>query len=191
MRYESYDKEKVMNLQGSHLVKYVNYMLSKGYTLSELNKTKGIRRQTVRDRLKKGGYTFDKEQNQYIKHNGEGQTESNTLDNSKIPTPEPRNEKSDINTLDDVKKELESLKMRIKALEEDKKAIFEFSPNQNTLEAGKLELIPFHTKAKNRNYPLYPEVYERLDRLRENNPQIKIKDVVNSILYKALVELEE
>lgn len=191
MSFESYSKNDVMKLYGTDLLAYVNYMLSKGYTLAQLNKKKGIRRQTVRDRLKKDGYVFDKERNQYVKHNVGVQTNSNTSYSNEKPKIELRNEENDIETLDDIKKELQSLKMRVKELEENKKVITKTLSEQKMLQVGKLELMAFHSKAKNRNYPLYPEVYERLDRLREDNPHIKIKDVVNSILYRALLELEE
>lgn len=190
MRYESYTKEDVMKLYGTDLLTYINYMLSKGYTLGELNKTKGIRRQTVRDRLKKDGYAFDKEQNQYVYQKGSIQETKKKLDNSEHTTSVPRNESNSIKTLEDMRKALHTLEIRVRALEENK-TIKLNSLIQEPLQVGKLNLVAFHSKAKNRNYPLYPEVYERLDRLREENPHIKIKDVVNSILYKALLELEE
>lgn len=196
MRYEEYNKDDVMGLYGADLLAYVNYMLSKGYTLAQLNHTKGIRRQTVRDRLKKDGFIFDKTINRYVSESEICKRDSHTiLSKQKEPIPELSFGGNGENILGEVLDALESLKNRLELIErreEQRNQEFKSLQGQNTaLKVGKLELIAFHSKAKNRNYPLYPEVYELLDRLREENPHIKIKDVVNSILYKGLSELYE
>lgn len=185
-KYVHFTKEDVMNLNTTDLLQYVNYMLSVGYTMQQLNDKKGIRRQTIRDRLKKAGYVFDKDQNQYV-----------AADKEELPliVEEVKHTESQIIhkkiTLEEVYKALQSLESRITTLEGAKEVVKREQAPQNPLKVGGLELIPFHSKAVNRNYPLYPEVYERLDRLKEENPHLKVKDIINSLLYKALLELED
>lgn len=186
-KYVHFTKEDVMNLNTTDLLQYVNYMLSVGYTMQQLNDKKGIRRQTIRDRLKKAGYVFDKDQNQYV-----------AADKEELPliveeikrTEAPKKATGQI-TLEEIYKALQSLESRITTLEGAKEVVKREQAPQNPLKVGGLELIPFHSKAVNRNYPLYPEVYERLDRLKEENPHLKVKDIINSLLYKALLELED
>ena len=185
-KYVHFTKEDVMNLNTTDLLQYVNYMLSVGYTMQQLNDKKGIRRQTIRDRLKKAGYVFDKDQNQYV-----------ATDKEELPliVEEVKHTESQIIhkkiTLEEVYKVLQSLESRITTLEETRGVVKREQVPQNQLKVGGLELIPFHSKAVNRNYPLYPEVYERLDRLKEENPHLKIKEIINSLLYKALLDLED
>ncbi len=196
MRYEDYNKDDVMRLHGTDLLAYVNYMLSKGYTLGKLNHTKGIRRQTVRDRLKKDGFVFDKTINRYVSKNELGKSESEIISLKSTERIQKRpNGEYEINIIEEVLNVLEGLKIRVELIEkreEQRSKEFKLLPGEDTaLKVGKLEIIAFRSKAKNRNYPLHPEVYELLDRLREENPHIKVKDVVNSILYKGLSELYE
>ena len=196
MKYEEYNKDDVMGLFGSDLLAYVNYMLSKGYTLAQLNHTKGIRRQTIRDRLKKGGFVFDKTVNRYVSESEIGKIESKTIPLKQTEhIPELSCGGSGENILGEVLDELESLKKRLELIEqreEQRKQEIKSLQGQNTaLKVGKLELIAFRSKAKNRNYPLHLEVYGLLDRFHAENPHIKVKDVVNSILYKGLSELYE
>lgn len=185
-KYVHFTKEDVMSLNTTDLLQYVNYMLSVGYTMQQLNDKKGIRRQTIRDRLKKAGYVFDKDQNQYV-----------AADKEELPliVEEVKHTESQIIhkkiTLEEVYKVLQSLESRITTLEETRGVVKREQVPQNQLKVGGLELIPFHSKAVNRNYPLYPEVYERLDRLKEENPHLKIKEIINSLLYKALLDLED
>lgn len=185
-RYIHFTKEDVMNLNTDNLLSYVNYMLSAGYTMQQLNDKKGIRRQTIRDRLKKAGYVFDKEQNQYVASD----EEISPLVVKEITRAGVAEKSEGIITLEEVYKSLQSLEMRITALEKSKEVSGREQTQQKSLKAGGLELTPFHSKAVNRNYPLYPEVYERLDRLKEENPHLKIKEIINSLLYKALLDLE-
>ena len=64
---EHLTKEEVMALNNDELLAYINHMLAMGYSLARLNKEKGIRRQTVRDRLKKDGYVYNDECKAFIK----------------------------------------------------------------------------------------------------------------------------
>lgn len=169
---ESWDKEKVMSLNNDDLLVYINHMLSEGWSLGRLNQDKGIRRQTVRDRLKKSGYRYDQKLNAFI-----------YCDEDSIkPTEKARNvqkQESDVLTLESLQKRIEALEMRINAMQ----------TNSTTIESG-FKLIKFNSKEQARNYPLYQEVVDLLADVHSNNRHLKVKDIVNNALYSGLTQMK-
>ena len=165
-------KEQVMNLEVDDLLKYINQMLADGYSLERLNKEKGIRRQTIRDRLKKHGYIYDKNTNSYIKA-----SEVNTEPQNKPQ--EKRKQNSEQITLEKVLERLESLEMRLNSIEE--------KSNQDKI--NNFEMKRFRSEQQARNYPLHMEVVELLAKISKDNPHFTIKEIVNNALYYGLQQM--
>ena len=177
VNYEDFNSMKIMALTGDKLAEYVNYMLSNGYTLSSLSYHKGIRRQTLIARLKRSGYLFDRSINRYVSvENGE----------KKIPLLTENIEAVEIVKI------LKDFERRLMAIEKNEKEKTKLLKNEKILiQIGMSELVTFNSVPKNKNYQLYPEVYELLNKVHKMNPHITIKDLVNSVLYKGLMELYE
>ena len=83
--YEKLTKDEVMNLRDEELLEYINYMLSHDYTMARINREKGIRRQTIRDRLKRIGYRYDENVKQYVKTKKALADEAGSNINEEIP----------------------------------------------------------------------------------------------------------
>lgn len=179
MSMESWDKKKVMSLNNNDLLVYINHMLASGWSLGRLNKEKGIRRQTVRDRLKKDGYVFNHDANAFIKPLIPGED----LQISSVkPIEKPRNvqkQESDVLTLESLQRRIEALEMRINTMQVSSKA-----------DTTDFELIKFNSKEQPRNYPLYQEVVDLLADVHSNNRHLKVKDIVNHALYTGLVQMK-
>ncbi len=194
--YEELTKKEVMELEDWELLKYINYMLLNGYTMAKINREKGIRRQTVRDRLKKIGYRYDEEAKQYL------QVIQLSDDNSVIIKEETKNEDVLETVHESVPKKVEvdsDLMMMIRELQkrqEELEARLDILQGKDTkLEnkrtGARLPITVFKSEAKIKNYPIYPEVFERITQLKVDNPHLKVKDIVNSLLNDALDRLDQ
>lgn len=163
---ETWNKDKVMSLSNSELLQYINYMLENGWSMGRLYEEKGIRRQTIRDRLKKYGYTYNKDLNQYTPigvDNAAGKVENKPKEKPKA--------KSEQITLESINKRLEALEMRLNGIEKPTKDI---------------KLIKFDSKQQARNYPLHQEVIDLISEISREYPHYKVKDIVNTALYIGL-----
>ncbi len=194
--YESLTKKEVMELADEELLKYINYMLSNGYTMAKINREKGIRRQTMRDRLKKIGYRYDEDVKQYI------QVAQLPDDNPVIVKEETKNEDvlETVHEARPKKVEVDSdLMMMIRELQkrqEELEARLDILQGKDTkLEnkrtGARLPITVFKSEAKIKNYPIYPEVFDRITQLKVDNPHLKVKDIVNSLLNDALDRLDQ
>ena len=168
---EHWTKEQVMALNNDELLVYINHMLAIGYSLGRLNKEKGIRRQTVRDRLKKDGYVYNDERKAFIKP---------LIDEPKQTqppkqTPQSRKEEASTISLEELLRRVEALEMRLNTIQSNEtNAKDEFKP------------IIFNSKTQSRNYPLHQEVTDLLKEVHQSNPHLKVKDIVNHALYVGL-----
>ena len=172
---EHWTKEQVMALNNDELLAYINHMLAMGYSLARLNKEKGIRRQTVRDRLKKDGYVYNDECKAFIKP---------LIDEPKQTQPPKTTHKAKKEggatiSLEELLERVEALEMRLNSMEK--------APSK----AGDVEVIKFNSKTHDRNYPLHKEVVDLLDELRTANKHLKIKDLVNTGLYIGLSKMKD
>lgn len=172
---EKYTKEQVMELKPQELADYINHMFNNGWSLNKLNKEKGIRRQTVREKLKRAGYVLNADTNRYElnEENNEGSFEGYFI-NSQI-----KEKKAPKITIEELQKRVEALEMRLNSMEK--------APSK----AGDVEVIKFNSKTHDRNYPLHKEVVDLLDELRTANKHLKIKDLVNTGLYIGLSKMKD
>ena len=172
---EKYTKEQVMELKPQELADYINHMFNNGWSLNKLNKEKGIRRQTVREKLKRAGYVLNADTNRYElnEENNEGSFEGYFI-NSQI-----KEEKAPKITLEELQKRVEALEMRLNSMEK--------APSK----AGDVEVIKFNSKTHDRNYPLHKEVVDLLDEIKLSNNHLKIKDLVNTALYIGLTKMKD
>ena len=190
--YETLTKDEVMNLRDEELLEYINHMLSHDYTMARINREKGIRRQTIRDRLKKIGYRYDENVKQYVKTKKALADEAGSNINEEIPKvvhkAEVKQNNSDselltmIRNLQNRQAELEARLDRIEG--KDTKL-------ENKRTGARLPITVFKSEAKIKNYPIYPEVFERITQLKIDNPHLKVKDIVNSLLNDALDRLDQ
>lgn len=168
---EDWTKEQVMALNNDELLVYINHMLAIGYSLGRLNKEKGIRRQTVRDRLKKDGYVYNDECKAFIKP---------LIDEPKQTQPpktthKARKEGGATISLEELLERVEALEMRFNAIQ-----------NNETKNKDEFKPIIFNSKQQPRNYPLHKEVVDLLAKVSQVNPHLKVKDIVNHCLYIGL-----
>lgn len=168
---EELTKDQVMELMGDELAEYINTKLAEGQSLSKLSEKIGFRRQTIRDRLKRDGYCYNKESNAYLK----------TLIDKPIslkpqkPTQTTKKDVSATITLEEVLERLEALEMRLNTMESDKNIKEEqFKPKI------------FKSDVQPRNYPLHQEVIDLISEVSRNNPHLKVKDIVNHALFQGL-----
>ena len=54
-----------------------------------------------------------------------------------------------------------------------------------------IKMIPFASKAQNRNYPLHQENIDLLEEVKSQNPYLMSKDIINTALFIGLTELKE
>lgn len=168
---EHWTKEQVMALNNDELLVYINHMLAIGYSLGRLNKEKGIRRQTVRDRLKKDGYVYNDECKAFIKPLIE---EPKQTQSPKSPQKVRKDGASTI-SLEELLRRVEALEMHLNTIQSNgTNAKDEFKP------------IIFNSKTQSRNYPLHQEVTDLLKEVHQSNPHLKVKDIVNHVLYVGL-----
>lgn len=194
--YEELTKNEVMNLQDEELLDYINYMLSHDYTMARINREKGIRRQTIRDRLKKIGYRYDEHAKQYVKTKKTlaDETGANTKEIKgqecpkvvlELDTEQGENNFDLLSMIHDLQKRQEELEARLDILQgKDTKL-------ENKRTGARLPITVFKSEAKIKNYPIYPEVFERITQLKVDNPHLKVKDIVNSLLNDALDRLDQ
>ena len=180
---EKYTKEQVMELKPQELADYINHMFNNGWSLNKLNKEKGIRRQTVREKLKRAGYVLNADTNRYElnEENNEGSFEGYFI-NSQIKeekAPKAKEAKAPKITLEELQKRVEALEMRLNSMEK--------APSK----AGDVEVIKFNSKTHDRNYPLHKEVVDLLDEIKLSNNHLKIKDLVNTALYIGLTKMKD
>ena len=168
---KQYTKQEIMSLTNEELLQYINHILKKGVSLSQLEKETGVRRQTIRDRLKKDGYIFNKTSNSYIKCSDVVSEPPKKPQKAK-KTQEPRI------TMEELLKRIEALEMRLNDSEKVEENISnEFKPTI------------FNSEVQPRNYPLHKEVTDLLSQVSKANPQFKVKDIVNHCLYMGLSQV--
>ncbi len=172
---EHWTKEQVMALNNDELLAYINHMLAKGYTLGRLNREKGIRRQTVRDRLKKDGYVYNDECRAFIKPLIDEPTGKPKQKHPPKTPHKARKEGGVTITLEELLERVEVLEMRLNTIQ---------SNETNTKDEFKP--IIFNSKPQPRNYPLHKEVTDLLSEVHQANPHLKVKDIVNHALYIGL-----
>lgn len=170
-----------MELSTQELLEYLNHMLSNGWSLNKLNTQKGIRRQTVRDKLKKEGYVLDQEANQFVKSpEVDGADKLDLVGVFVDSKPQKAKKKAPAtNSLEDLEKRIEVLEMRLNAMETQVPSDL------------KVDVIKFESKTHDRNYPLHQEVLCLLDDLKRTNTHLKVKDLVNTALYIGLSKMKD
>lgn len=171
---EHLTKEKVMDLTGDDLVTYINQMLSSGYSLSALSEEIGFRRQTIRDRLKRDGYFYNKECNAYIRPLIDEPLISKQTQPPKMPHKTKKEGGATIK-LEEILKRVESLEIRLNAIQ-----------NNENNPSNEFKPMIFDSEVQARNYPLHKEVVDLIKQVSQANPYLKVKDIVNHALYIGL-----
>lgn len=166
---EELTKEQVMGLNGDQLAEYINNKLASGQSLSGLSEKIGFRRQTIRDRLKRDGYFYNKDCNAYLKP-----LFDEPLNIIKTPHKEKKKAPATI-TLEEVLERLEALEMRLNGIQNDKQQ-----------ESKEFKPKIFESDVQPRNYPLHKEVIDLLSEVTKANPHLKVKDIVNHALFLGL-----
>mgnify|MGYP007097777783 CR=1 FL=1 len=190
--YEKLTKDEVMNLRDEELLEYINYMLSHDYTMARINREKGIRRQTIRDRLKRIGYRYDENVKQYVKTKKALADEAGSNINEEIPKVVHKTEVEQNNSDSELLTMIRNLQNRQAELEARLDRIEgKDTKLENKRTGARLPITVFKSEAKIKNYPIYPEVFERITQLKIDNPHLKVKDIVNSLLKDALDRLDQ
>lgn len=190
--YEKLTKDEVMNLRDEELLEYINYMLSHDYTMARINREKGIRRQTIRDRLKRIGYRYDENVKQYVKTKKALADEAGSNINEEIPKVIHKTEVEQNNSDSELLTMIRNLQNRQAELEARLDRIEgKDTKLENKRTGARLPITVFKSEAKIKNYPIYPEVFERITQLKIDNPHLKVKDIVNSLLNDALDRLDQ
>ena len=174
-RMDNLTREQIMRLSDEKLLDYINSMLKLGYTLSTFSRDKGIKRQKLRDRLANAGYTYNDERKEFVK----------PIDSISIDAPNKCDktrykgvdEEDSIITLKELLERIEALETRLNNMQK--------VDEENTNE---LKPIVFNSKTQQRNYPLHEEVTELLAEVHRQNPHLKVKDIVNHLLYQGLLK---
>lgn len=190
--YEKLTKDEVMSLRDEELLEYINYMLSHDYTMARINREKGIRRQTIRDRLKRIGYRYDENVKQYVKTKKALADEAGSNINEEIPKVVHKTEVEQNNSDSELLTMIRNLQNRQAELEARLDRIEgKDTKLENKRTGARLPITVFKSEAKIKNYPIYPEVFERITQLKIDNPHLKVKDIVNSLLNDALDRLDQ
>ncbi len=190
--YEELTKEEVMELEDKELLEYINHMLAHDYTMARINREKGIRRQTIRDRLKRIGYRYDENVKQYVKTKKALADEAGANINEEIPKIVHKAEVEQNNSDSELLTMIRNLQSRQAELEARLDRIEgKDTKLENKRTGARLPITVFKSEAKIKNYPIYPEVFERITQLKIDNPHLKVKDIVNSLLNDALDRLDQ
>lgn len=175
VRMDNLTKDQIMRLSDEELVDYINNMLKLGYTLSTFSREKGIKRQKLRDRLANAGYAYNDARKEFAK----------TIDSINIDVvknhdkskPKGLEEDESVIKLRELLERIEALETRLNNMQK--------VDEENTNE---LKPIVFNSKTQQRNYPLHEEVTELLAEVHRQNPHLKVKDIVNHLLYQGLLK---
>ena len=190
--YEELTKEEVMELEDKELLEYINHMLAHDYTMARINREKGIRRQTIRGRLKRIGYRYDENVKQYVKTKKALADEAGANINEEIPKIVHKAEVEQNNSDSELLTMIRNLQSRQAELEARLDRIEgKDTKLENKRTGARLPITVFKSEAKIKNYPIYPEVFERITQLKIDNPHLKVKDIVNSLLNDALDRLDQ
>lgn len=180
---ESWDKEKIMSLTNDDLLLYINYMLSQGWSMGKLQERTGVRRQTIRDRLKKDGYIYNSEANAYLKPLLE-QEDITTMPVKASETPrKAKKSETDVITLEMINKRLDTLEKAVAdvlEIKDEKKATKHHK--------HKFEALEFEGETVDRLYPLHKEVIDLIHEVRTIDKKVKVKDIINTSVYIVLSE---
>ncbi|WP_257676378.1 DNA-binding protein [Clostridium felsineum] len=164
-------------------VSYINEELIKGSTLTKICKSINIGRTTIRDRFIKGGYSFNKEKNQYLKT-------TNDKNNSKVT------HKNNIVSNDNSKTivEFNSIKNDLLELIKNKddilKIIDDYKKNINNriIDVPELNIndIPpeMQKNINTRSLKIYDPIYKLFSKLCNKYSSIKKQDLISLALLE-------
>lgn len=177
-------REEILALDNMELLNYVNSMLQQGYSMNTLEQHTGIRRQTLRDRLKKINAFYDKDVQQYV-------IQGEISENKKVETTieVTKNKKgvlspSDTQTLDSLRGAIEELTAQLIQLNDQGEA--PKLQQQDFKDSKEFNIVKFEGTALNRNHKFYPQVLERLEKFKNKHSEYTLQLVINTLLWEAL-----
>ena len=171
------DKLEFNALSIQEQVQYINNQLSTALSVTKVCEDIGIDRSTVRKRCTKGGYTFNKDLNLYVK-----------VDDVKDISTRPIKKHQEVRTIED---DMIALEDRIRALEKQMMALENKVDTQeintgNTTNANatELELLEFDTDTVTRAYRLYEDVQKDFKIFCKKHSEYKVQDIISTALVE-------
>ena len=178
---ENYTREQINSLEKHELLEYINTMLKSGKSLNALEKEGKFRRRTISDKLKRSGYCYHKETNQYIYDETfkEKDTQPIKIDlRATKPRTEPQKDEDDIKTFEDLKNVVISLKERLEVLE----------TGDNKSSSTEIKIFKSNSKSYPRNYKFPQELLDNLEIIYRDHPHLIKNDIVVTFLMEKTEE---
>ena len=178
---ENYTREQINSLEIHELLEYINTMLKSGKSLNALEKEGKFRRRTISDKLKRSGYRYHKETNQFVYNETfkEKDTQSIKIDlRPTKPHTEPQKDEDDIETFEDLKNVVISLKKRLEVLE----------TGDNKSSSTEIKIFKSNSKSYPRNYKFPQELLDNLEIIYRDHPHLIKNDIVVTFLMEKTEE---
>jgi hypothetical protein len=171
------------------LINSYNNAIIEGKTSQEFASSLGMKRKSLQQRVRRAGYTFDKEKNIYVvKDVAEELIERENKDKEFIIQKKEEKkkyimkEKKPNQELDEVLKVVHELTVRVEQLEKNLK-------DNKQLEIQELHLRKFNTPIKQISYRYHKEVLDELDKVCRRYSYYTKHDIINTLLMDAIERL--
>ena len=177
VKMENYTREQINNLETHELLEYINTMLKSGKSLNALEKEGKFRRRTISDKLKRSGYCYDKETNQFVYNETFKEKDTQPV-KAVLSVPKPPKTEDDIKTFEDLKNAVNSLKKRLEVLE----------TGDNKSSSTEIKIFKSNSKSYPRNYKFPQELLDNLEIIYRDHPHLIKNDIVVTFLMEKTEE---
>ena len=191
-------KEDFNKLDIIEQINYINEKLIEGNTLTNVCKSIGIGRSTIRDRFEKTGYKYNSEIKQYqsyveiVEHESSNDVVRTENENKQILETQSSNFINNLVVGTDNRYNYEDL---IKVIENyndlnnkmDQVYSWYISQNSNdVVEANKFAIKEFKGDTVARSFKLYDSVQKEFMKFCKKNNKYKVQDILSTLLFEAM-----
>ena len=191
-------KEDFNNLDIIEQSNYINEKLVEGNTLTNICKSIGLGRSTIRDRFEKAGYKYNSEIKQYqsyveiVEHESSNDVVRTESENKQILETQSSNFINNLVVGTDNQYNYEDL---IKVIENyndlnnkmDQVYSWYVSQNSNdVVEANKFAIKEFKGDTVARSFKLYDSVQKEFMKFCKKNNKYKVQDILSTLLFEAM-----
>ena len=191
-------KEEFNSLSILEQIDYINNNLQSGSTLTNICKSIGIGRSTVRDRFEKAGYKYNSEAKQYQSYIEIVDEESSnnvveTIDEDKCPAGQVGSNFSNNAVVgtdnnynyEDLVKIIQNYNNLNNKMEEVY-GWYKLQSSNDVVEPNKFRIKEFKGEAVARSFKLYDPVQKEFAKFCKKNNKYKVQDILSTLLYEAM-----
>ena len=188
------NKETFNDLDISEQIDYINKNLKEGSTITNVCKSIGVGRSTVRDRFEKAGYKYNNETKQYQSYIEIVDNESSNSVVEAVDIVEDCNVQASSNSVvgTDIQYRYEDLAKIIEnynSLNDKMNEMYNWYKLQNSndvVEANRFAIKEFKGDTVARSFKLYDSVQKDFMKFCKKNNKYKVQDILSTLLDEAM-----